>query len=246
MQAKRGLLTVEEALAVHNRIANGDAKKTFEQVVCEVKRERNLIYINQVLEEADRKLQERLKNYRDASGKQVQLDPEKRAKLLGALGQKLVSMQDGVMEADGKDFAKIIKENLDPKYWKRYIYGGVEAALELSGLWWKFGDASYYGFGSATKSAAASGVESAASSGAENVGMQNHIWGTVKEYLTQHGIPNPTDRQILEGSKIIAHDNGIGVKIWGIDGTPLDTGMGQGYLLKFGGLVKKLAMIKGM
>ena len=60
----------------------------------------------------------------------------------------------------------------------------------------------------------------------------------------QNGVPDPTNQQIMEGAKIIAEDNGIGVKIWGINGTPLDTQMAQGYLLKFGTLVKKLAWIK--
>src|SRR3989338_10033359 len=197
-------------------------------MACEVRRERNLIYINQVLQQADQKLQERLKNYRDVSGKQVQLDPEKRRQLLGALGQKLVSMQDSPKTADVKEFSKIIKDNLDPKYWKRYVYGGAEMAVWAAGAYWlNFA-------GGSAKVAALNAPPGAESIAGGDAPMKDHIWGTVKQWLTEHGVSDPTDSQIMEGAKKVAIDNGIGVKEWGVSGTPMDTNMGQGYLLKIG------------
>jgi len=241
-----GLLTFADAEEVYKRISaggkleEGALKEKFEKIASEVRREKNLVYINLVLRQADRRLQERLKNYRDVSGKQVQLDPGKRRQLLGALGQKLVSMQDSSKEADVKEFSKIIKDNLDPKYLRRYVYGGAEMAAWAAGAYWL-----NYAGGSAKITAVNT------PSGAENlietdVSMKDHIWGTVKSWLTEHGVPNPTDNQIMEGAKRVALDNGIDVKEWGISGTPLDTNMEQGYLLKMSGLAKKLAMIKGM
>src|SRR3989344_2261431 len=204
LQSMSGLLTYADALEVHNRLAaggkleEGNTKEKFEKMACEVRRERNLIYINQVLQQADQKLQERLKNYRDVSGKQVQLDPEKRRQLLGALGQKLVSMQDSPKTVDVKEFSKIIKDNLDPKYWKRYVYGGAEMAVWAAGAYWL-----NFAGGSATVAAlnAPHGAESIAGGDAP---MKDHIWGTVKQWLTEHGVSDPTDSQIMEGAKKVA------------------------------------------
>ena len=53
----------------------------------------------------------------------------------------------------------------------------------------------------------------------------------------------PTDGQIMEVSKAIAEANNIGVQEWGLSGSPMDTAMQQGHLLKLGqaaGIIARL------
>jgi len=237
----------EEAYKIQSALAEegkpggkGVEAKDYEKISSAISAEkiaRNKIYVEYIVGDTRKNLENRLKKYRDSSGKQIILDKNKVGNMVNELRLKLLSLENGVVKADVKDFSKIIKDNLDPKYWKRYIYGGVEAALGFSGWWWLWTKSGFLGGAEAAK-AAVGGAETG------EIPMDQHIWGTVKQYLMQNGVPDPTNQQIMEGAKIIAEDNGIGVKIWGINGTPLDTQMAQGYLLKFGTLVKKLAWIK--
>jgi len=249
----------DEALRIQANLAlegkpggKGATSEDYERLSNAISREKhieNQIYVSYLVKNAESTLRERLKKYKNEFGKNV-LDETKIKEAMAELKGKLLSLENGALEADTKDFSKVIKDKLDPKYWRRYIYGGAEAALGFAGWSWLSGKAAswWYGGGEAAKAMGGAEAGKAASSVAEalpeEMPMDQHIWGTVKEYLTQNGVPNPTDQQIMEGSKIIAHDNGIGVKIWGVDGAPLDTNMQQGYLLKFGGLVKKIAWLK--
>lgn len=250
IQSKSGLLTYAEALEAHKRMAAGEkleegpTKEKFEKIACEVKRERNLIYINQVLQQADQKLQERLHKYRDVNGKQVQLDPENRRRLLGALGAKLVSMQDSTKEADIKEFSDIIKFNLDPNYWKRYIYGGAEAGIWAAGTWW---------YTSGSESALVKGpAEYAVPLGSESAPSKltlkagENPWDVLKAWLQQNGIPNPTDMQIQATDTIASHSTGYGVPSWDIPGSPLDTQLPESYEIDVSEAFRKLEWIKNL
>ena len=68
-----------------------------------------------------------------------------------------------------------------------------------------------------------------------------------KEWLKQYGsMPNPSDSQIQLTDKILRRSNGIGVKIWNLFGSPLDTQMQQGHLLDFREVIKNLSKIRAL
>lgn len=242
-------LKIQANLALEGKPGGKEAKSDdYERLSNSISREKqaeNQIYVAYLVKNAENTLRERLKKYKNELGKNV-LDEARVKEAMKELKNKLLSLENGALETDTKDFSKVIKDKLDPKYWRRYIYGGAEAALGFAGWYWLSGKAASWWYGGGEAAKAAGGAAGSAAELPQEIPMDQHIWGTVKEYLTQNGVPNPTDQQIMEGSKIIAHDNGIGVKIWGIDGAPLDTGMQQGHLLKFGGLVKKLAWLKAL
>lgn len=246
---------IQARLALEGKVGGkGAISEDYDRLSDAISREKqaeNQIYIGYLVKNAESTLRERLKKYQNEFGKNV-LDETKIKSAMSELKTKLLSLEDGALEADTKDFSKVIKDKLDPKYWRRYIYGGAEAALGFAGWQWLSGKAASWWYGGGGVAKAVGGAEIGKAAGAaaeampEGVPMDQHIWGTVKEYLAQNGVPNPTDHQIMEGSKIIAHDNGIGVKIWGVDGAPMDTNMQQGHLLKIGGLIKKLAWLKAL
>ncbi|KKT42249.1 MAG: hypothetical protein UW28_C0003G0030 [Parcubacteria group bacterium GW2011_GWA2_44_13] len=250
IQSRRGLLTYPEAFELHNKLAAGEklgesvTREKIDKIACEIKRERNLKYINAVLQYADHALQERLKGYSDAKGTQLQLDPERRRAMLGELGKKLVAMQDSPKSADAKEFSKIIKDNLNPKYWTRYAYGGLEAALWAVGIWWYTSGSESALVKGPVKYMAPSGSEGAPSKLTLNAG--DNPWNALKEWLQQNGIPNPSDMQVQATDTIVSHSTGYGVTPWDIAGSPLDTQLPVGYELDVSEAARQLEWIKNL
>jgi len=207
--------------------------------------------IENIIQDATKSLEDRLEKrsllqgYRSADvGKKV-LTPEKIALLQERMRHQLNGMRNGQVRGDFKQYAQLMRRNLDPGWWKRYIYGGVEVALDGLALH----------LVTAPGAAAAEAAPAHAIGGAPNVvpppaelvdPMHQTIWRTTAEFLKAHGIANPTNAQIMEGSKLVAQGNHIGVNVWNIPGNPLDTHMQAGYLLKLKPLVENLARIQAM
>ncbi len=205
----------------------------------------NYIYVNYAVKNAENHLRKRLEKYSDEFGKKP--DESKIKGAMEALRDKMMEFQDGAKEADTKDFSKIIKEKIDPKYVRRYLYAGAEAALGFSGWAWVSDKAASWWYGSEKIAGGAAEIGArAAENLSDKVPMDQNIWHTVREYLTNNGISDPSNGQILEGSKLVAEQNGIGVAEWGTHGVPMDTVMQQGHLLKMSELAKNLIHIKGL
>jgi len=230
--------------------------ENYSRIISGHKIEENNKRIDAIVAESSNTLQERMAKYRDEFGKVVSADERIMAGFEGSLRNSLLELQNGQKESDAKEFNKIIKDRLDPNYWRRYVYGALEAVLGIWGSkvmitkiaaskWWLGKKAVDIGM-EASQSTAEETVSTAAETVAESdqIPMHDHIWGTAKEWLNQHGISNPTNKEVMDLSKQIATENNIGVKEWGIPGNPLDTNMQQGHMLKFGGASKILMAIR--
>ncbi len=190
--------------------------------------------------------------YKAANGGRA-LTPEKAAELEEKVREKIGELRKGQSKKDLVDFTKLARQSLDKNWWHRYIYTGLDAVL--AGLMLKWVVGKYLG-GKAVAGAekiAAKGAGKAVESGGET-GLKDTIWGEAKRMLIKDGIANPTNIQIQQVATEIAKDSGVkvitkstGEVIWqatkaGAKG--VDIALQKGFLLKLGGAVKKIAMIK--
>ncbi len=234
--------------------------ENYSRIISGHKIEENNKRIDAIVAESSATLQGRMAKYKDEFGKVVSADERIMAGFEATLRNSLLELQNGQKESDAKEFNKIIKDRLDPNYWRRYVYGALETVLGIWGAkimitniaaskWWLGKKAVDIGL-EAGQGTAEQSVSEIASTAAEaitesdQIPMHDHIWGTAKEWLKQHGISNPTNKEVMDLSKQIVTDSNIGVKEWGISGNPLDTHMQQGHLLKFGGASKILMAIR--
>ncbi|OGZ96445.1 MAG: hypothetical protein A3I44_01440 [Candidatus Sungbacteria bacterium RIFCSPLOWO2_02_FULL_51_17] len=172
--------------------------------------------------------------YRSNSGEKI-LAKDKLDDLRDELEVKLRSYQNGEVAREWRDMRKIIMKELDPNYLMHYVYGGLEALIMIGGV--VFVAPKILGLG------AKAAVESGAAQAVGEVAMKDTIWNTSRILLEQAGMGAPTDGQIMEVSKAIAEANNIGVQEWGLSGSPMDTAMQQGHLLKLGqaaGIIARL------
>ena len=197
----------------------------------------NTRLMNRIVAQARGNVQERLAKYKNQFGQNVVGD-ERLAQFEERLRAELASstIGRGIREPSvikrEINFKQAVRERLDKNYWSRYVYG----TLDL--LAWG-------GIAKLASGYLASGGMNLAPvpvPGTETVPMHDTIWKTAGEWLQQQGISNPTNAQIMDISKQVAIDNGIGVKEWGIAGNPLDTVMQQDHALKFVGPALKAIM----
>lgn len=230
--------------------------ENYSKIISGHKIEENNRRIDAIVAESSATLQERMAKYKDEFGKVVSADERIMAGFEATLRNSLVELQNGQKESDAREFNKIIKDRLDPNYWRRYVYGALETVLGIWGSkimitkiaaskWWlgkKGLDVALEGGQQAAENTILTGPEAIAETG--DVSMHNTIWQTAKEWLQQNGVGDPSDKEVADLSRQIATDNNIGVKEWGISGNPLDTNMQQGHILKFGGASKILLAIR--
>ncbi len=187
--------------------------------------------------EVEEELHRRLEKYRDEygeTGTAILSDPERINRLREHIRAELKTLEDGRVEGDVAQFRRIIRGSIDPTYWHRYIYGGAEAvvgaysvqvALPRVLTWW--------GTPPAPTPTGMPGPTSGSPAPSTELNMKDTVWHTVKQWMHGNGVAHPTDSQVMELSKEVVKENGIGVNEWGISGSPMDTAMQQGYLLKF-------------
>lgn len=250
-----------------------DDYEKYSNIITKEKKESNSVLISSIINQSTKNLEENLAKYKDAYGDSA-VTADKLDGFRTRLRGELETLQRGFIfkeELDGKGelgkskpskvreailanpdaFKKTIRESLDPKWWKRYVYGGAEMAL-----WATAGAISTYNYLGGAKAAVGKSAEvvgvkiskdiavEGGSSIIENMNMKDTIWNTSKEWLQQNGIINPSNADIMNVSKQVAGDNGIGVGEWGVKGSPMDTNMQQGHILKFAGASKILNAVR--
>jgi hypothetical protein len=252
--------TAEEEAELIRGMAGGPNRMTKENIEAASKdidvhkKEYNARFINQIIEQARDNVRTRLSKYRNQFGKIVVDDQRQLAqfevRLRAELNESTIGRgirEPGAMKRE-IDFKKAVRERLDKNYWARYVYGAADVALWATGIhfgsqylaqWLSSPPANW----NSPTTVPSSGGESIISiPGTESIPMHDTIWKTASEWLQGQGISNPTNSQIMDISKQVALDNGIGVGEWGIPGTPLDTSMEQGRALKFVGPALKAIM----
>lgn len=192
-------------------------------------------------------LKEKLVKYRGQGTAETVLTPENFAAIEADLRTQLGKMRGGATLKDVKNFAKVMRDNMDKKWWLRYVY----APLELSLL-------GYLGYTYLPWSRWLSGVD-IISAGEdmpmEEAGkryMDNNLWEESKEQLKELGIDNPTNAEIQSVDSAAAQENNIrvanpdtGQTIWPETegGQTKDTSMMKG-LVKWGAAHKAALAIK--
>ncbi len=192
------------------------------------------------------------------------------------------------IDRDIINYNKLIRKNLDPEWYRRYVAGGIEFALASValgavaytssakiGAWWG-GRMAKKALGTGVKQAAERVMHADAPTGTgssyvqdlikkfltptaaggveledlpmpdeELIDKGDNIWNITKDYLSNHGIKNPTNAQILEAAKEVAKENNIAVKEWGISGEISDRQLRPGKVLSLKSLAAKAALLAG-
>ncbi len=212
------------------------------------KKQENEVVIKKIIDGIPAALESRnVQKYREANTGKIAMTPEKIKDLQEKIRIELEKMKDGTARQDVEKYATVMRRGLDPKWWSRYIYGGLETALDAIGV--KLILSKVLAEKSvAAVSEKAPGLVSSHSSAEKSVeiGMRDNVWNESRRFLVKEGISNPSNKQVLEAARTVAQESGVTVPEWGINGHILSTKMPAGYLLKMGGVIKKLLMIKSL
>jgi len=221
--------------------------------------------IMEIVDRAEGQIKDKLASYNDDFNNAV-ASPEKlalfRVELEKALRQSTVGLGDrgGRIVKKEIDFKRELRNKLDSKYWRRYLYAGFDAgvATTLAALSYIYvtadsmtGLSNFINVGPdqtfspeylpgvpdpSVAEQIPKAVDTVPSIAAENfTPMKDTIWNTAKEWMASHGVGNPSDVQLLEVSQQVAADSNISVSEWGITGDAVDKTLKQGHLLDFRG-----------
>lgn len=195
--------------------------------------------INNTVETLQRRLESRpvIANYRSVHGGEKVLTDENVAALRAELAAELKKLRNGQIRKDRLNYASLMRKNLDPKWWARYIYGPAEMVLMGIGV-------KYLVTKLLAEKAAAAGKAAAGSQEALEVGLKDTVWGEAKRQLVSHGVLNPTNTQIQQVATVISKESAVNVPPWQLAGEVLHTKMQAGYLLKLKGALVEIAKIK--
>jgi hypothetical protein len=199
----------------------------------------NMQIEDRLVSDALSRLEERLRDnsrvqeYISYSGEQV-ITQERLRQVEDRIRNAIRTLRRGQSNEDIFNYRRSIREALDREWYKRYVATGVEMTLGAVALKWVVPHM-FTGSTEITKGAT------------EAVkGLKDTIWDDTRDFLTNNGITNPTNKQILEASKMVAQDSGVSVGQWGIHGSIIDTKMPAGYLLKFGRVAANISKIASL
>ena len=237
-----------------------DDYEKFSRIITQEKMDANTKEIERIMRESTLSLEERLKKYKNESGGSV-INAVNMEAYQAGLREELLKLQRGFYRAPGeageieerpiaiddKLLKKIIRENLDPKYWHRYVYGGIEMATDAALLYWGAGAlAAKYGGAEITKAGVPAVIKEKIAETIYTMKKGDTLWAIAKANLMQAGVANPTPAQIMAGAKTLATANHVGVNIWGLAGSPLDKVMPVGFKVSMGALKAALPKIMAM
>ena len=194
-------------------------------------------------------LKERLIKYRGQGTAETVLTPENLIAVEADLRTQLSKMRGGATLKDVNNFAKVMRDNMDKKWWLRYVYAPLEASvlgyLAYSYLPWS----SWLRGGNIITGGEDINLP------AEEAGqryMDNNLWEESREQLKELGVDNPTNSEIQSVDSAAAQENNIrvanpdtGQTLWPEteSGQTKDTSMMKG-LVKWGAAHKAALAIK--
>ena len=194
------------------------------------------------------KLEKKLKGYKGDFGQEV-LTEENKSKIAEGMRAQLVGLRSGQAGVDVRDLAKMLRDNLDEGWKRRYLYGAVEAVLAGLAIYWAWGEI----FGAKAKEIIVSKGAGEAGREAVDALLKDTIWAEAKRQLIAHGVSNPTNGQILQVATKFCIDSGVKVMangqiIWAktAGGAAIDTLLAKGFMIKMAGGLKLIAgMVAG-
>lgn len=186
-------------------------------------------------------LEDKLRKYKGVSGQEVLTD-EAKNKIAIDLQGRLNGMRGSYIGTDAKEFSKMMRENLEPDWWKRYVYAGLELALDSTVV--------YLGAQLFTPKFVAAKAGTAGAKGATEVALKDTIWAEAKRQLVSNGVTNPTDAQIQQIATKFCQDSGVkvmkgGQLLWSktAGGAAIDTILSKGFVVKIAGGLKQIALM---
>ncbi|MEK7603769.1 MAG: hypothetical protein AAB461_01455 [Patescibacteria group bacterium] len=205
--------------------------------------------IDLIVEATVKNLKERLVKYRGQGTDETVLTPENLKLVEEDLRTQLGKMRSGATLKDVNNFAKVMRDNMDKKWWLRYVYAPLEASL-LGYLAY-----SYLPWSSWLRGGNMITGGEDINLPAEEAGqryMDNNLWEESREQLKEIGIDNPTNTEIQSVDSAAAQENNVRVvnpdtdqTIWPetADGQTKDINMMKG-LIKWGAAHKAALAIK--
>ena len=192
--------------------------------------------IDYMIKNAMDALKDRVAKYRGQATAETVLTPENLKNAEADLRTQLNKFRDGATMKDVESFAKVMRDNMDKKWWLRYVYAPLEASLlgylgYTSYLLWS----RWFGGGDLIP-----GGEDIAVSPEESGQryLDHNMWEESREHLKELGVENPTNQEIQAVDSAAAQENNIRVvnpensqTIWP------DTAGGQ---------TKDISMVKGL
>ena len=192
-------------------------------------------------------LKERLVKYRGQGTAETVLTPENLRAVEADLRTQLSKMRGGATLKDVENFAKVMRDNMDKKWWLRYVYAPLEASV-LGYLAYSYLPWSSWLRGGADMISDLSAEETSKRY------MDNNLWEESREQLKELGIDNPTNSEIQSVDSAAAQENNIrvanpdsGQTLWPETegGQTKDTSMMKG-LVKWGAAHKTALAIKAV
>jgi hypothetical protein len=183
--------------------------------------------INEVILTTIASLEDRLKKYKGVSGQDV-LTEDAKNKIATEIQRRLNELRGAYIQEDAKELTGMLRERLEPDWWKRVAYGGLETALWMVG--------GYVGYGMLA-------------AGKETVGLQTTIWAIAKQQCIEHGISNPSNAEIMKVAIQLCKDSGVkvvtkaGEILWSetASGVVSDTSLAKGFPVVISGAAKVIA-----
>ena len=208
---KQGNLSVEDAQAEAMEMGDTTGKKSAEieklsQEITDRKVKENDAKINEIIVGVITGLEEKLKKYKGDRGENV-LTEDAKNKIAIDLQQRLNQMRTAYTDADSKEITKMLRESLDPKWWQRYVWAGLEFAT--ASLITYVGASILISKFTAAKVGAAGAKVGAKE--ATTALLKDTIWGEAKRQLVAHGVTNPTMGQIQQVATKFCVDSGVKV-----------------------------------
>ncbi|OGN01998.1 MAG: hypothetical protein A2651_00260 [Candidatus Yanofskybacteria bacterium RIFCSPHIGHO2_01_FULL_42_12] len=164
--------------------------------------------IEYIIKNAIDTFKERVAKYRGQATAETVLTPENIKEVENDLRMQLNKFRDGATMEDVKNFAKVMRDNMDKRWWLRYVYAPLEASL-LGYLGYTYLPWSrWFGGGDLVP-----GGEDIALS-PEETGqryMDHNMWEESREHLKEIGVENPTNEDIQAVDSAAAQENNIHV-----------------------------------
>ena len=188
-------VTAPEFLDIAKKVTGGKAAE-------------NSAKIDRMIETAIEKLKEKVVKYRGQATAETVLTPENLKAVETDLRAQLNKMRDGATLKDVENFAKIMRDNMDKKWWLRYVYAPLEASL-----------LGYLAYTYLPWSSWLRGGDIVLDSGdvdlpTEEVSqryMDHNLWQESREHLKELGVDNPTNSEIQAVDSAAAQENNIRV-----------------------------------
>ena len=188
-------VTAPEFLDIAKKVTGGKAAE-------------NSAKIDRMIEVAIEKLKEKVVKYRGQATAETVLTPENLKAVETDLRAQLNRMRDGATLKDVENFAKIMRDNMDKKWWLRYVYAPLEASL-----------LGYLAYTYLPWSSWLRGGDIVLDSGdvdlpTEEVSqryMDHNLWQESREHLKELGVDNPTNSEIQAVDSAAAQENNIRV-----------------------------------